>query len=299
MAEAAAVIGSVKEGVDAAKGVLDLYNQLMKTIVPWDAFNKTIKKLEEGKSQYSDKAAKVVGEVKTLLLNSKDVYDSASLEVYRWCKKSVPLLKNYLDLFQHTTSPDVAAGQKTLMMMVLKDGEDKMKSAMDRLERSKSSFNEASGKLQELKTVLDNDFSENSDYFKRACERIRTEAYVGAIAGGIFGPLGLAISYAIAAGTVEGDKIPELKKAFAETKKEFERLDKVVDNAMGDITNAKSDIDIKLKSINTIRAKIEEVKDFVKIWALIPIVEFQYLKKSCDELIDLCNQYVRAEDDKK
>lgn len=293
------IVGTVKEGVEAANEAFDLYKKFVSTIIPWDIFTNTIKELNNAKNQYSVEAASFVGEITTLILDSIDQYDSASLEVYRWCKSSSPLLEEYINLFASIKDPAVAEAQKLLMNTILEEGEKKLGNALHILQQSKSSFNGASGKLQTLLTILDNDFKEGSSYYNQAVDELRAKAYGGAASGAFFGPIGVAISYSIASGVVEGKLIPDLKKAFAEVEKKFNDLEKTVSQAIVDIVDTKGKIDAKISSVNKILADIEETKNFVKIWVKIPAKMFEPLKKSVNQLIQSCKEYIKAEDDKK
>ena len=166
MTEAAEVVDTAKNGVDAANEALDLYNKSVNQLIPWDTFMQAMKDLRDNEKQYSDVAAVIVGKVQTLLLNSSDEYDSSLEEVNKWCKMAVPVLGQYMTLFEMTSDPKIAEAQKILLLKVLNDGSTHMDSAIAKLEVSKKSFNDAYGQLTTLKTQLDNDFKEGSSYYQ-------------------------------------------------------------------------------------------------------------------------------------
>jgi hypothetical protein len=105
-----------------------------------------------------------------------------------------------------------------------------MTDAMYQLEASSKSFNTATGKLTTLNSMLKEDFSKGSSYFDSAVNKVCTDAYAGAAVGAAFGPIGLAISYSIATGVVEGKLIPNL----------FDHMENMVQAAQKNITEAKS-----------------------------------------------------------
>jgi len=297
-AEAAAIVDTADKGVKAANGALDLYNKMINQVIPWDEFKEAMEALKANQKQYSDEAAKQVGSIQTLLLNSNDNYDSSVQSVYRWCKMASPVLGQYMSLFAHTTDPKVAEAQKILLLKVLNDGSSAMETAIDELEESKKSFNGASGELTTLKTTLDNDFSKGSSYFDSKVTALRTKAYAGAAAGVFFGPIGLAISYGIAAGVTEGELIPKLEKAFAETQKMFDNLQDIVTKAQESITEAKASLGQEIRVLGVMSAKVEETKTFAETWALVPSLLFDPLKKSTTELIGMCDEYIVNADKK-
>ena len=298
MTEAAEVVDTAKNGVDAANEALDLYNKSVNQLIPWDTFMQAMKDLRDNEKQYSDVAAVIVGKVQTLLLNSSDEYDSSLEEVNKWCKMAVPVLGQYMTLFEMTSDPKIAEAQKILLLKVLNDGSTHMDNAIAKLEVSKKSFNDAYGQLTTLKTQLDNDFKEGSSYYKSAVSDLRKQAYGGAAAGAVFGPIGLAVSYSIAAGVVEGELIPNLLKAFKETQKMFEDLQNTVKTTQESIDSAKLAITAEIRALGTMSAKIEETKTFAATWALVPSVLFGDLKKSTNQLIDMCKQYTVAAEKK-
>ena len=298
MAEAATVVETANKGVVVASSVLHLYNKTVNQVIPWNTFEKAMKELRDSKDEYSDAAAEIVGKVQTLLLNSCDEYSSSLEAVNTWCKMAVPVLGQYMCLFEHITNSKVAEAQKVLLLKVLNEGSKHMTDAISKLEASKRSFNVAFGQLTALRTQLQNDFSKGSDYFERAKSKLRAEAYGGAVAGIVLGPIGLAISYSIAAGVVEGELVPKLEKAFKETAEKFDNLQETVNQAQRSIESAKKALGEEIRVLGTMSAKIEETKAFAETWALVPLVLFGDFKKSTNQLIDMCKQYIVAAEKK-
>lgn len=292
--EAQTVVDIADQGVRAAKASLSLYSTLISSVIPWNEFKEAIDSLIASQNQYSSEAGIQVAQIQTLLQSSHANYDSSLQSVYAWCKKSAPMLGDFMKIFEHTRDSQKAEIQKNLLTTILKDGETAMDTAIKQLEQSKRSFNEASGALVTLKTTLDNDFSKGSSNYNSKKDDLRTKAYAGAAAGAAFGPIGLAIAYAIAAGKVEGEMIPAMEREFAETKRRFERLQDIVVAAQNTITEAKVSISQEIRALGTISSQIETTKTFVETWALVPELLFDPLKKSTSELINMCNEYTRS-----
>ena len=311
MDEAVTVAEIAKAGLASVNGVLKLYKDTVDTAIPWEFFRQTIADLKNSEKEYSNAAAELVGKVQKHLLDSSDEYDSSLEEVNRWCKMVVPVLGQFMSLFEHTTNRDVAEAQKILLLQVLDDGADQIRKAISKLEASTKSFNDAQRLITTLTNQLDNDFKRGSSYYKAAVQKVRIQAYCGAVAGAApfgaiglailvsaaplvtlaFAPIALAISYIIATGVTEGYIIPKLEQAFNETKEMFEKLRKTVAEARASIESAKKSISQEIRVLGNVSAKIKETKSFATTWALAPSVLFGDLKQCTNELIDMCKQY--------
>ncbi|MEM6614772.1 MAG: hemolysin E [Cyanobacteria bacterium P01_C01_bin.72] len=150
------------------------------------------------------------------------------------------------------------------------------------------SFNDASGELTALNAILSEDFVEGSAYFNAQVDKIRKEAYGGAAAGVIFGPLGLAISYGIAAGVVEGEMVPTLRKQLAQVQAAFSALSVLVESAQNNIVDAKKKIADEVRTIGNMKSKTEETE----MWVEFDDLMLKQLKKSANSLIKLCDEYI-------
>lgn len=293
------VVDNAEKAIKAGSNAIDLYNKMVDQVIPWATFDGIISDLKENKDQYSATAAGIVGEVQELLMDSKDSYDSSTGAVYRWCQSAVPLLQGFMALFESISDPGAAKAQLVLFKETLNQGQLAMELAIKELEKSKGSFNKAARKLTNLNAQLKEDFSKGSTYYDAAVAKVRKEAYAGAAAGVVFGPIGLAIAYAIAAGVVEGELIPNLEKAFAETKASFNKMETMLTGAQTDITQAKEKLSDEVKVVGTILAQIITTDLLAKAWSYAPSTMFGMLKDSTNKLIAMCEAYVKSKDDKK
>lgn len=252
----------VKNAIETADGALDLYNKYLDQVIPWQTFDETIKELSRFKQEYSQAASVLVGDIKTLLMDSQDKYFEATQTVYEWCGVATQLLAAYILLFDEYNEKKASA-QKDILIKVLDDGITKLNEAQKSLLVSSQSFNNASGKLLALDSQLTNDFSEKSSYFQSQVDKIRKEAYAGAAAGVVAGPFGLIISYSIAAGVVEGKLIPELKNKLKSVQSFFTTLSNTVKQANKDIDAAKLKLTTEIAAIGEIKTETETTRFYV------------------------------------
>ncbi|ENR4544448.1 hemolysin HlyE [Escherichia coli] len=276
----------VKNAIETADGALDLYNKYLDQVIPWQTFDETIKELSRFKQEYSQAASVLVGNIKTLLMDSQDKYFEATQTVYEWCGVATQLLAAYILLFDEYNEKKASA-QKDILIKVLDDGITKLNEAQKSLLVSSQSFNNASGKLLALDSQLTNDFSEKSSYFQSRVDKIRKEAYAGAAAGVVAGPFGLIISYSIAAGVVEGKLIPELKNKLKSVQSFFTTLSNTVKQANKDIDAAKLKLTTEIAAIGEIKTETETTRFYVDYDDLM----LSLLKEAANKMINTCNEY--------
>ncbi|HEI0091691.1 TPA: hemolysin HlyE, partial [Escherichia coli] len=142
MTNADQTVETVKTAIDTADKALDLYNKVLDQVIPWNTFNDTVKELSRFKEEYSQSASTLVGEIKSLLMNSQDRYFEATQVVYEWCGVTTQLLTAYLSLFNEYDEKKASA-QKTILIKVLDDGIIKLEKAQQSLHASSQSFNSA------------------------------------------------------------------------------------------------------------------------------------------------------------
>ena len=278
----------VKNAIETADGALDLYNKYLDQVIPWQTFDETIKELSRFKQEYSQAASVLVGDIKTLLMDSQDKYFEATQTVYEWCGVATQLLAAYILLFDEYNEKKASA-QKDILIKVLDDGITKLNEAQKSLLVSSQSFNNASGKLLALDSQLTNDFSEKSSYFQSQVDKIRKEAYAGAAAGVVAGPFGLIISYSIAAGVVEGKLIPELKNKLKSVQSFFTTLSNTVKQANKDIDAAKLKLTTEIAAIGVIKTETET--ETTRFYVYYDDLMLSLLKEAAKKIINTCNEY--------
>jgi hemolysin E len=286
MTDVKTAITIAKDAMDAGEKALDLYNKVVDQVIPWKTFEKTVTELGKYEKDYSASAGALVGQVKTLVLDAQDKYLAATQSVFEWAGICSGLLVHYVNLFDGLNE-EKAKAQRTILLKVLDDGVTKMGAAQLSLQASTLSFNGASGKLITLSTQLRADFDEGSVYFQAQVDKLRKEAYAGAAVGVIGGPLGLLIAYSIAAGVLEGQLIPQLRKGFAHVESVYAEMTKLIVQSGKDIDAAKAKLQQEIRRIGEMKGQAEETKLFVELDALM----IASLKESATKLINACNQY--------
>lgn len=122
-------------------------------------------------------------------------------------------------------------------------------------------------------------------------DRLRAEAYGGAASGAIGGIFGLAISYSIAAGTVEGKLIPELREKMAEVKNFHDRVKSRIDEATRALTETEGKLKAEIKHIEDLKSQTEATDQVVQLDS-DPVLADE-IKNAVTQLIDDCNAYRR------
>lgn len=80
----------VKNAIETADGALDLYNKYLDQVIPRQTFDETIKELSRFKQEYSQAASVLVGDIKTLLMDS----GISILKQPKQCMNGVVLRRN-------------------------------------------------------------------------------------------------------------------------------------------------------------------------------------------------------------
>lgn len=80
----------VKNAIETADGALDLYNKYLDQVIPQQTFDETIKELSRFKQEYSQAASVLVGDIKTLLMDSQ----ISILKQPKQCMNGVVLRRN-------------------------------------------------------------------------------------------------------------------------------------------------------------------------------------------------------------
>lgn len=276
---------TAKDGIEAADKALDLYNKILDQVIPWNLFDETIKKLHLAVDHLSDESGNLLAEVKTQLMNGMDQYHSSTQKVFEWSSLASTSLKKYLKLFSYADKPGmkekVIKAQKDIVLGVLTDGIKLMTAAQTDLHQASMSFNNASGRLTKLNQQLETELTKNSNYYNDQVAKIRTNAYASAWIGGFIG-------YAVAAGVVEGELIPNLLKGFELVKNRFIELRETVLKATTDIDDTKLKLRNEIDVITDLKTDTVSAKNDIK-----DLGSFQeFIEESVNKLIASCTKYM-------
>lgn len=194
---------TANKAVQTTDDAIKLYGKILDNILPWKAFNETLAELDKYKSDYSEKSAALIGDIKNLMKDGVNAYYHASEYIFGWCDLTTPILVKYQRLFNEH-NPHVVYKQKAILVDALTKGVGEMQAAQDSISKSSLSFNGATGKLTTLNSRFQVEFVEKSEYYETKVKHIRIGAYVGS---SLLGPIGLGIAAAV----VELKYVPELR----------------------------------------------------------------------------------------
>jgi uncharacterized phage infection (PIP) family protein YhgE len=108
----------------------------------------------------------------------------------------------------------------------VKDLSPHVEKALDRLTKASGTLEGAAQNVDRVLRSLERVQSILIEQMKAAQAKQRAGAYGGAAAGALLGPLGLIISYSVAAGICEGKNIPDIEKDFKRQRQTIEGYEK-------------------------------------------------------------------------
>lgn len=145
------IVNSQLQSVTASTALLDLFNELAKS-VPYDEFKNFIKN--------ADEAGESAQQIKPLLDDAVNAYFASSQSVYEWCGAAVERLQSYLRLLENF-SIGKAKLQQRIVISVLENALQKFSLAQDKLEAAAYSFSKTverigDSQFDELKQSIEN-----------------------------------------------------------------------------------------------------------------------------------------------
>ena len=172
-----------------------------------------------------------------------------------------------------------------------KEIESKVKEAEEALEKaSKALFNS----LDDIKSIIDT-LKRVHDHFiaeKRAAEaHARAVAYGSAIVGLLAGPIGLVISYSIAAGVTEGLTIPQIEENFAQQREKMAGYISGFEKMYTETEELKKEIDEKLLLLIEIHGKLSTTGSMAKTAAThqMPV---DIIRSVAEDLVQACDVFL-------
>lgn len=270
---------TTKEVFEVVGETMGLYNKVLDEVIPWKEFEATLSELDRYHDDYSKESAELLDQIKAYMVDGMDAYHRSSKSIYDWTGTTLPILTQYLDLFDKNSENDAKTAKKLLVDM-LDDGIKSMTHAQKELASCSAHFNQASGKLVSLNTRLGIDFDKESNYYASQVSDIRLKAYIGAA---ILGPFGLLI----AAGIVEGKVVPDLDAKLADIKKFYEEVKDKVVRTQDDIDNVKVKLNEEIRVIGDLKIQTETAEIFVGLNDELKT----FIVESVEGLISKCNEF--------
>lgn len=243
--------------IDVSSDAMDSFIEVIDEAVPWHTFEATLNELDKFRNEYSKKAAEKVAEVRMYMSEGMNAYYLATKDVNEWCMVVEPMVQEYIDLFDNIDKAK-SAQQNGVLVKMLDGGIKEMEEAQEKLGNSSSSLNGAAGHLTTLRHQLNSDFNENSEHYASKIAQVRAEGYG---ISSIFGP----IAWAIAAGVVEGELVPNIKAKFREAKKFYENLDAIVTKSTKSIEETKVKLNREYHAIGKLKVQSEELNTYASI----------------------------------
>ena len=126
----------------------------------------------------------------------------------------------------------------------------------------------------------------------------RKLAYGWAAVGAILGPVGLAISYGIAAGVTEGHSIKQIENDFEEKRKEVNEYMDEFENMKAETDSLKRSVVEKKAALSEIHGELSKTSSLTTIeWGVIEPVaalHFEQVYKSAESLCEACKAFLKT-----
>ena len=178
-----------------------------------------------------------------------------------------------------------------------KDIEVKITEAENELVSASSKLYEARLKIVTVTDTLKMVHDTLSSEMEEAVAKQRATSYGAAIVGAILGPIGLIISYSIAAGVTEGKTVNDLRQQFTEQRGKVSKYIKDFDVMKNNTDSLKASLDKKKDSLTNIHAKLSSAGTIAGIDIAImplPSAHFNLVRTSVNDLRKSCETFLKS-----
>lgn len=265
-------VSIIQQGLITTSNYMTDFNKLIDGN-PHKTLEDVVKEMESYCKGVSRETASLISEVKTLTMTAKDEYKHSTIKIDAWCGIASQLLNAYMNLFNEGIfsrlfnfnrssrfDEEIAIAQRDILMQVLNDGFDEMNAALDTLKKSAERFDQAAGKLTELKNEL---VLESGSRWKRwRSKLIGSQIHILTASVGLI-MTGQAVAVAVASIAVVGFEISSFPKFFNEMsslKKMFADLAENVEDAKVDVDAIKKMFLEEMRIIQDLKAQIHATK---------------------------------------
>lgn len=172
----------------------------------------------------------------------------------------------------------------------LTEAEDALRDASTKLMSTQNSINSI---VNTLERVQNNFINEK----KAAVAKQRAEAYGGAAAGLLFGPIGLIISYSIAAGVAEGLNIPEIEQDFKRQRDTISQYIKGFDDMHSETKALSATLKTKRDQLIAVHGKLSAAGSLAgqaRLIRAIPLVYLPNIRMSVEALVKACEEFLKT-----
>lgn len=268
-------ISTAKELKDAFDGVLGLkqYAETLEKIV--DTMSKVNDQLEEKNKEIAEKFTIAHNESHAALLQADTVI--------KVIKKQT---ENFIRVVETPGIP--AAVHIDVFLTFLTEIQPVVDKASKDLQTARGSLTVAINRVPNLLTNLEALKNKAINEQKRAEATQRAESYGWAAVGVLFGPVGLVVSYSIAAGVTEGCLIENIEKAFEKQKSLMDGYKSDFESMKNNAEALKTKIDGKANHLQTVNVELGGLRGTVKDMSKYPACMALILEDAI-KLRDACN----------
>jgi len=304
MASTAAAAAIVKDLPELLKQGLEIYKTLrddMERALGLKQYADSLAELNSimnGVSKYLDQEEKNIVKI---LVEANDLTQKGMQKAI----VVVSVIKSQCDLLLAVLQQNVPAEQQKERFYTAcvyfgafaKDIEAKITEAENELVSASNKLYEARLKIVTVTDTLKRVHDTLSSEMEEALAKQRATAYGAAAAGAIFGPIGLIISYSIAAGVTEGKTVNDLRQQFSEQRDKVSDYIKDFDTMKNDTDSLKASLDKNKDSLTDIHAKLSSAGTIAEIdVSMMPLPSFHFnmVRTSVNGLRESCEKFLES-----
>ena len=177
------------------------------------------------------------------------------------------------------------------------EAEKKVEEAEESLRNATQMLLETKADLRSIIDTLERVQNNFIAEMKAAQASARVGAYVGALAGLILGPIGLIISYSVAAGVTEGMTIPQIEENFRNQRKKMSEYIDGFERMYSETTELEEELKVKRQQLVGIHGKLSNTGSLAGNTAVrsIPLIHFNVVRRSAEALVTACDEFLSTE----
>lgn len=133
------IVDTSIKAIDEVSNIMSLYQKALNGL-PWKQLQNSLANLDRRKDEYSAAAGAIVAEIKYLMAKGVEAYKKSSSRIYDWSYYVVDRLKLYVALLFDDMDASYIREEKDLLIRVLENGIEIMRSAQQELAESSSRY---------------------------------------------------------------------------------------------------------------------------------------------------------------
>lgn len=265
--------------------ILQIYNEKLDKLVPWDKLKGAIDALDNSVEDYEGDTQNYMTRIRELKSKTFLTYAQASRTMFEWCISTNVSLDIYFR-YENTQLSDkdlkVIRGH---LLEILNRGEQKIKDSKNRLNTLEMGMVELRTLLGKMTYVLKDDFRPTGIYGRRRTnleDELRKKqsgtgialifsvfvVLASAILGLVFGPIGLAIGLSVALASagipiaiLKGHVIPSIEQRIQIIDTYFETLERAIHNANNALDEVEKSLKIELDNVEEMLGFLQAATD--------------------------------------